>query len=65
MWFEGRHIGTLEENGRVWRNSSQVGSIDKNGKVWISSTETGVIVPFEGEWKRAAIIYFFTDLFKE
>lgn len=65
VWFRGRHIGTLEENGRVWRNSSHVGTIDSDGKVWISSSATGEIVPFNEEWKRAAIIYFFTDLFDE
>jgi hypothetical protein len=65
VWFRGRHIGTLEENGKVWRNGSQVGTIDSEGKVWVNSSATGSIVPYEGEWKRAAIIYYFGDLFNE
>lgn len=65
IWLRGNHIGTLEENGNVWRNSRQVGSVEMNGKVWIDGNANGEIVPFEGEWKRAAVVYFFNDLFQE
>ncbi|MDT0595061.1 hypothetical protein [Glaciecola petra] len=65
VWFRGRHIGTLEENGKVWRGGTQVGLVEPNGKVWVDGNSNGEIVPFEGEWKRAAIIYFFRDIFAE
>jgi len=66
VWFRGNHIGTLEENGKVWRNGTQVGLVETDsGKVWIDGNSNGEIVPFEGEWKRAAVVYFFQDLFSE
>ncbi|WP_371194116.1 hypothetical protein [Glaciecola sp. SC05] len=65
VWFRGNHIGTLEENGAVWRSGTQVGLIEPSGKVWVDGNANGEIVPFEGEWKRAAIIYFFSDIFAE
>jgi hypothetical protein len=65
VWFRGNHIGTLEDNGKVWRNGTQVGLVETNGKVWIDGNSNGEIVPFEGEWKRAAVVYFFRDLFVE
>ncbi len=64
VWFRGNHIGTLEDNGKVWRGSSQVGLIEDNGKVWIDGNANGEIVPFNGEWKRAAVVYFFKDIFE-
>lgn len=65
VWFRGNHIGTLEENGKVWRNGTQVGLIESDGKVWIDGNANGEIVPFDGEWKRAAVIYYFRDIFSE
>ncbi len=65
VWFRGNHIGTLEDNGKVWRSGSQVGLVESDGKVWVDGNKNGEIVPFEGEWKRAAILYFFSDIFKE
>jgi hypothetical protein len=65
VWFRGRHIGTLEDNGKVWRNGSQVGTVETNGKVWINGNSNGEIVPFDGEWKRAAVVYYFRDIFAE
>lgn len=64
IWFRGNHVGTLEENGKVWRNGSQVGLVEANGKVWVGGNSNGEIVPYNNEWKRAAIVYFFQDLFK-
>ena len=65
VWFRGNHIGTLEENGKVWRNGSQVGTVETNGKVWINGNSNGEIVPFDGEWKRAAVVFYFSDVFAE
>jgi hypothetical protein len=65
VWFRGRHIGTLEDNGKVWRNGSQVGTVETNGKVWINGNSNGEIVPFDDEWKRAAVVYYFRDIFAE
>lgn len=65
VWFRGRHIGTLEDNGKVWRDSSHVGTVEMDGKVWIDGNANGEIVPFEGEWKRAAIVYYFRDIFNQ
>lgn len=65
VWFRGNHIGTLEENGKVWRSGSQIGLIESNGKVWIGGNSNGEITPFEGEWKRAAILYYFKDVFAD
>lgn len=62
VWFNGDHVGTIEDNGKVWRSGSHVGTIEPNGKVWAGG-QTGEIVPFDGEWKRAAVIYFFNDWF--
>lgn len=63
VWFRGNHVGTLEDNGKVWRNGTQVGLVETNGKVWIDGNSNGEIVPYNGEWKRAAVVYFFQDLF--
>lgn len=65
VWFRGRHVGTLEENGKVWRNSRQVGLVETNGMVWIGGNSNGEITPYENEWKRAAILYYFRDFFNE
>jgi hypothetical protein len=65
VWFRGNHIGTLEHNGSIWRSGSQVGLIEDDGKVWINGNANGSIVPFEGEWKRAAVIFYFRDIFAE
>ncbi len=61
VWFQGTHVGTLEDNGRVWVRSRHVGSVDDAGKLWVGS-RSGSIEPFQGEWRRAAIVVFF-DLF--
>jgi hypothetical protein len=63
VWFDSDLVGSLEPNGEVWRGSNQVGLIEQNGTVWINGNPTGEIEPFQGEWKRAAIIYYFTDFF--
>lgn len=65
VWFRGRHVGTLEDNGKVWRKGSQIGLVETNGKVWIDGNANGEITPYEGEWKRAAVVYFFRDFFDE
>ncbi|MEM0912080.1 MAG: hypothetical protein AAGJ37_13955 [Pseudomonadota bacterium] len=65
VWFRGNHIGTLEENGEVWRSGTQVGLIESDGTVWIDGNSNGEIVPIDGEWKRAAVIYYFRDIFAE
>jgi hypothetical protein len=33
--------------------------------VWINGNSNGEIVPFDGEWKRAAVVYYFRDIFAE
>jgi hypothetical protein len=60
VWFDGNKVGELASDGRVWNyiSNTQPGSIDSNGKVW-SGTDSGEITGFAGEWKRAAIVYFF------
>lgn len=65
VWFDGYSVGSLEPNGEVWRNGSQVGLIEQNGTVWVGSSPAGEIVPFQGEWKRAAVLYYFSDFFAE
>lgn len=64
VWFDGNEVGSLETNGEVWRDGNQVGLIDKDGKVWINGSADGEIVPFQDEWRRAAILYYFGDLFR-
>ncbi|MEM7284169.1 MAG: hypothetical protein AAF438_21395 [Pseudomonadota bacterium] len=64
VWFGGNQVGSLEDNGEIWRNGNQVGLIDKQGKVWINGSADGEIEPFQGEWKRAAILYYFSDYFR-
>ncbi|MCG7982490.1 MAG: hypothetical protein JAY90_07010 [Candidatus Thiodiazotropha lotti] len=63
VWFDGNQVGSLESNGEVWRSGDQVGLIEQNGTVWINGSPAGEIVPFQGEWKRAAILYYFRDFF--
>lgn len=63
VWFDSNHVGSLEPNGEVWRSGNQVGLIDQKGQVWINGSPAGEIVPFQGEWKRAAILYYFRDFF--
>lgn len=65
IWFDSHEVGSLEPNGEVWRGSTQVGLIEQDGKVWIDGSASGEIVPFQGEWKRAAILYFFRDFFAD
>ena len=65
VWFRGNSIGSLEDNGEVWRAGNQVGLIDNTGKVWIGGNANGEITPYQGEWKRAAILYYFSDLFAD
>ena len=64
VWFEGNKVGSLEPNGKVWRGGTQVGLIDKEGTAWINGNPTGTIEPFQGEWRRAAIIYYFSDFYR-
>jgi len=64
VWFDGNQVGNLEENGKVWRDSNQVGLIDKEGTVWVNGNPAGEIEPFNGEWKRAAILYYFSDFYQ-
>ncbi|MCG7994599.1 MAG: hypothetical protein JAZ06_04155 [Candidatus Thiodiazotropha taylori] len=63
VWFDGNQVGSLESNGEVWRSGNQVGLIEQNGTVWINGSPAGEIVPFQGEWKRAAILYYFREFF--
>ncbi|MBT3046439.1 MAG: hypothetical protein KME53_05740, partial [Candidatus Thiodiazotropha sp. (ex Clathrolucina costata)] len=63
VWFDGNQVGSLEPNGEVWRGGNQVGLIEQNGTVWMDGSPAGEIVPFQGEWKRAAILYYFRDFF--
>lgn len=63
VWYEGNQIGSLEPNGEIWRNGTQAGLIEQTGQAWINGLASGEIVPFQGEWKRAAIIYYFPDIF--
>jgi hypothetical protein len=65
VWFRGNHVGTLEENGKVWRDGNQIGLIETNGRVWIDGNSNGEITPYENEWKRAAILYYFRDFFND
>ena len=64
VWFGGNKVGSLEDNGEVWRGGNQVGLIDKQGQVWINGSADGEIDPYQGEWKRAAILYYFSDYFR-
>ena len=64
VWFDANLVGSLEPNGEVWRESNQVGLIEQDGTVWVNSNPSGEITPFQGEWKRAAIIYYFADFFR-
>ena len=65
VWFRGNSIGSLEDNGEVWRGGTQVGLIDKAGKAWIGGNADGEITPYQGEWKRAAVLYYFRDVFAD
>ena len=65
VWFDGNHVGSLEPNGEIWRSGNQVGLIGQDGKVWINGSADGEIVPFQGEWKRAAVLYYFGEFFAE
>lgn len=64
VWFDANHVGTLVDGGEVWRGGNQVGLIDKEGTAWVNGNPTGKIEPFDGEWRRAAIIYYFSDFFR-
>lgn len=57
VWHSGNHVGTLMENGDVWKGGNKVGSINKEGKVWYGTSPETVEGP--GDWRRAAILYFF------
>jgi len=61
VWFDGNHVGSLQPNGEVWRGGNQVGLIEQNGTAWVNGSPGGEITPFQGEWRRAAILYYFTD----
>lgn len=67
VWFMGNQLGSLEDNGEVWRNGTQVGlvEIDKGGAIWIGGSKDGELEPYSNEWKRAAIVYFFRDVFND
>ena len=67
VWLRGNQLGSLEDNGEVWRQGTQIGlvEIDGDGAVWIGGSKDGKIEPYDGEWKRAAIVYFFRDVFKD
>ncbi len=64
VWFQGNKVGSLEDNGEVWRGGNQVGLIDNKGTAWINGSPSGEIEPFKGEWKRAAILYYFSDFYR-
>ena len=57
----------LEDNGEVWRNGTQVGLVEVagNGDVWIGGSKDGAVEPYAQEWKRAAIVFFFSDVFND
>lgn len=65
VWLRGTQLGSIEDNGQVWRNGTQVGfvEIDDAGDFWVGGNKNGAVVPFSGEWKRAAIIFYFRDMF--
>ncbi|MEM6985928.1 MAG: hypothetical protein AAF499_05250, partial [Pseudomonadota bacterium] len=63
VWFDANLVGSLEPNGEVWRDGNQVGLIDENGTAWVNGNPSGEIAPFDGNWRRAAIIYYFSDFF--
>lgn len=65
VWLDGNSMGSLEPNGEVWRGGNQVGLIQQDGTVWVNGSAAGEIVPFQGEWKRAAILYYFRDFFAQ
>jgi hypothetical protein len=58
VWHNGNHVGSLESNGAVWKSGSQLGLIESDGSVWIGSSDRGD-VQGKGDWRRAAIVYFF------
>ena len=65
VWFNANHVGNLVNGGEVWRGGNQVGLIDNEGTAWVNGNPTGKIEPFNGEWRRAAIIYYFSDFFRQ
>ena len=65
VWFDANRNGNLEPNREVWREGNQVGLIEQDGTVWVNSNPAGQIEPFQGERKRAAIIYYFSDFFPQ
>ncbi|MCB0283225.1 MAG: hypothetical protein KDF60_11645 [Calditrichaeota bacterium] len=59
VWHRGNQVGTLTASGEVWKSGSRAGSITEGGKVWIGSSSRGT-VEGPGDWRRAAIVYFFS-----
>lgn len=64
VWFDGNQVGSLEANGEVWRGGNQVGLIDSDGTAWVGGNPAGEVEPYQGEWQRAAILYYFRDFFR-
>lgn len=65
VWLRGNQLGSLEDNGEVWRNGTQVGLVEiaDGGDFWVDGNKNGRVEPYSGEWKRAAIIFYFRDMF--
>jgi len=57
FWYEGNLVAESESDGSIW--------IDANDVADITNNPTGKIEPFNGEWRRAAIIYYFSDFFRQ
>ena len=57
VWHNGNFIGVISENGDIRSKVKKSGSISKDGKVWYGTQTASIEGP--GDWKRAAIVYFF------
>lgn len=57
VWHNGTFVGVISENGDVRSRVKTSGSISEDGKVWYGTEVASVEGP--GDWRRAAIIYFF------
>lgn len=57
VWHNGNYVGVISANGDVHSKVKKSGSISKDGKVWYGTQVASIEGP--GDWRRAAIIYFF------
>ena len=58
VWHNGNYVGAITDKGEVFKRGNQVGFITKKGEVLIGSSSRGT-VEGPGDWRRAAIIYYF------